>query len=102
MARGDVMEFPDGPRVFAPKLVGQGLTGGLGEECPNDVGVGDIGHRVALLGESPDVVTERLPLLLLAAPEVTRIAGTLIHVGRVLSIWWPGANSRNGAPKYKY
>jgi len=57
---------------------------------------------VALLGESRDVITEKLPLLLLAAPEVTRIAGTLIHVGRVLSIWWPGANSRNGAPKYKY
>jgi hypothetical protein len=36
----------------------QGLTGGPRKECPDDIGVGDIGQLVALPGEASNVLTK--------------------------------------------
>ena len=46
------------------------LAGGAGNEGSDDVGVCDVGELGALLGESPDEVSEGLIGLLPAAPEV--------------------------------
>jgi len=50
------------------------LAGGAGNEGPNDVRVGDVGELGALLGESPDEISERFVRLLSAAPEVLGIS----------------------------
>ena len=50
---------------------------------PDDVGVGDVGQGVALLVEAPDIITERLPLLLLAAPVLPGVTRTLVHALKV-------------------
>ena len=39
----------------------QGLTGGPGQESSYDVGVGDVGQLVALLGEGLDVPMKSFP-----------------------------------------
>jgi hypothetical protein len=54
--------------------VHQLFTGGAGDECPNDVGVCDVGELGALLGEAYDEVSERFVKLLVAAPEVLEVA----------------------------
>jgi len=46
------------------------FAGGTGDEGSDDVGVRDVGELGALLGESPDEVSEGLIRLLPAAPEV--------------------------------
>jgi len=48
----------------------QFLAGGTRDEGSDDVGVRDVGELGALLGESPDEVSEGLIRLLPAAPEV--------------------------------
>ena len=48
----------------------QFLAGGTGDEGSDDVGVGDVGELGALLGESPNEVSEGFIRLLPAAPEV--------------------------------
>jgi len=46
------------------------LTGGTGNESSDDVGVRDVGELGALLGETPNEVSEGLIGLLPATPEV--------------------------------
>jgi hypothetical protein len=46
------------------------LTGGAGDEGSNDIGVRDVGELGALLGETPDEISERLIRLLSTTPEV--------------------------------
>ena len=55
------------------KLVHQHLVDGAGDECPDDIGVGDVGELGALLGETPHEVSERLIMLLPATPKVTGV-----------------------------
>ena len=76
---GDVKELLGGSRILASELANQGLAGGPREECPNDVGIGDVGQRVSLLGEALDVLVQRLPLLLLVALEIPQVVGMLVH-----------------------
>jgi len=52
------------------------LAGGAGDEGPDDVEVCDVGELGALLGESPDEVTEGLVRLLSAALEVLGVSRT--------------------------
>jgi hypothetical protein len=39
----------------------QGLASGLGQESPDDIGVGDVGQLVAMPREAPDVLAESVP-----------------------------------------
>jgi hypothetical protein len=50
--------------------VNQGLVGSSGQECANDVDVGDVGQLIALPREASDVVEERLIWLLSIVLEV--------------------------------
>jgi len=52
------------------------LAGGTGDEGSDDVGVCDVGELGALLGESPNEVSEGLIGLLSAAPEVLGVPRT--------------------------
>jgi len=56
MVSGDVEQVVVGMGLQASKLVDQGLTGRLGEECVDDVRVDDIREGVTSLGEPTDVV----------------------------------------------
>ena len=56
------------------KLVDQGLTGRPGEECADDVHVGDIREGVASMEEPIDVIPQGLAGLLLAALEVPGVS----------------------------
>jgi hypothetical protein len=71
---GDVHQLarPGGGLAF--QLAHQVAAGGAGEECANDVRVGDVGQLGALLRESPDVVLERLSRLLPATSEVPGVS----------------------------
>jgi len=76
MASGDVEELLGGSRALASQLVNQGLAGGPGQKSSYDVGVGDIGQLIALLGEAPDIPTKSFLGLLSAVfeiPWVTRM-----------------------------
>jgi hypothetical protein len=70
VAGGDVVELLGGSWTFLPQFVNQGLVGGPGQESADNVGVGDVGQLVALLGEASDVVTEGLIRLLPIVLEV--------------------------------
>jgi hypothetical protein len=61
------------------QLSDQLFAGGTREEGHNHVRVGDVGELGTLPGETPDVILEGFTWLLLAAPEVPRVAGA--HVG---------------------
>jgi len=60
---------------LASELVYKLFAGGASDECLDDIGVGDVGELGALLGETPDEVSERLVRLLAAAPEVPGVPG---------------------------
>ena len=64
MAGGDVEELLGGAQALMSHLVNQGLAGGPRQESSYDVGIGDVGQLVALLGEAPDVPTKSFPGLL--------------------------------------
>ena len=64
MAGGDVEELLGGSRTLMSQLVNRGLVGGPRQESSYDVGVGDVGQLVALLGEAPDVPMKSFPRLL--------------------------------------
>jgi hypothetical protein len=51
----------------------QVAASGAGEECPDDVRVGDIGQLGALLWKPPDVLSQGLPWLLAVAPKIPRV-----------------------------
>ena len=51
------------------------LASGAGNEGPDDIRVCDVGELGALLGETPDEVTERLISLLPATPMVPGVLG---------------------------
>ena len=70
MAGGDVKELLGGSRALTSQLVNQGLTGSPGQESSYDVGGGDVGQLIALLGEASDVPTKSFPGLLLAVFEI--------------------------------
>ena len=50
------------------------LESGAGDERPNDVGVRDVRELGALLGETPNEVSERLIRLLMVAPRVLGVS----------------------------
>jgi len=52
------------------------FVGCASNEGSDDVGVCDVGKLGALLGESPDEISERLVRLLPAAPEIPGISRT--------------------------
>ena len=61
----------------------QGLAGGPEQESSYDVGVGDIGQLVALLGEAPDVPMKGfpgLPLTIFEIPWVPRMCICALEV----------------------
>jgi len=67
---GDVEQLAGACGGLATELVYQFLAGCTGDEGSDDVGVHDVGELGALVGESPDEVSERLIGLMAAAPEV--------------------------------
>ena len=56
VVRGDIEQVARGLGLQTSKLVDQGFTGRLREECVDDVRVDDIRERVASLGEPIDVI----------------------------------------------
>ena len=71
---GNVEQLAGACGGLTSKPVHQLLASGVSDECPNDVGVCDVGELGALLGETPDEVSERLVRLLPAAREVPRVS----------------------------
>jgi hypothetical protein len=67
---GDVHQLARPGGGLATQLAHQVAVGGAGEERADDIRIGDVGQLGALLGESPDVVLERLSRLLAAASEI--------------------------------
>ena len=67
---GNVLQLTSARGGLAPELVYQLLAGCATNEGSNDVGVRDVGELDALLGESPDEVSERLVRLLPVALEI--------------------------------
>ena len=57
----------------------QGLTCGPRKERPNDVGIFHVGDSIALLGEAPDVLMERLSRLLLTVLEVPWVSKAFVR-----------------------
>jgi hypothetical protein len=70
---GDVHQFARLGGSLASQFAHQVSTSGAGEECPNDVRVGDVGQLGALLGKPPDVLSQGFPWLLAVAPEIPRV-----------------------------
>ena len=79
MVGGDVKDFLRGLRALVAYLVNQGLTCGPRKERPNDVGIFHVGDSIALLGEAPDVLMERLSRLLLTVLEVPWVSRAFEH-----------------------
>jgi hypothetical protein len=82
LARGvvhrNVNDLLGGSRALAPQFVNQGIAGGPAQESPNHVGIDDVGKRVALLGEAPNVLAESFPWLLPAVLEIPWVSGVFI------------------------
>jgi hypothetical protein len=70
---GDVHQLGRPGGGLATQLAHQVAAGGAGEERADDIWIGDVGQLGALLGESPDVVSERLSRLLAAALEIPKV-----------------------------
>jgi len=73
---GNVEQLAGARGGLATELVYQLLTGGAGDEGPDDVGVCDVGELGALLGESLDEILEGLIRLLPTTPKVPGISKT--------------------------
>jgi hypothetical protein len=67
---GYVHQFARLGGSLASQFAHQVPTSGAGEECPDDVRVGDVGQLDALLGKPSDVLSQGFPWLLAAAPEI--------------------------------
>jgi hypothetical protein len=67
---GDVHQFARPGGSLASQFAHQVSTSGAGEECPDDVRVGDVGQLAALLGKPPDVLSQGFFWLLAAALEI--------------------------------
>ena len=78
MAGGDVGELLGGSWALTSQLVNQGLTGGPRQESSYDVGIGDVGQLIALLGEVPDLPTKSFPGLLSTVFEIPWVPRTCI------------------------
>jgi hypothetical protein len=67
---GDVHQFARLGGSLAPQFAHQVPARGAGEECPDDVRVGDVGQLGALLRKPSDVLSQGFPWLLAVASEV--------------------------------
>ena len=56
-----------------------GLVGGPRQEGSYDVGIGDVGQLIALLGEVPDLPTKSFPGLLSTVFEIPWVPKTLVR-----------------------
>jgi hypothetical protein len=67
---GNVHQFARLGGSLAPQFAHQVPARSAGEECPDDVRVGDVGQLGALLRKPPDVLSQGFPLLLATASEI--------------------------------
>ena len=81
---GDIEQLASAHGGLTPELVYQLLTGGAGDEGSDDVEVRDVGELGALLGETPDEISERLIRLLSTAPEVPGVPRAYVCALEVL------------------
>jgi hypothetical protein len=70
---GDVHQLAHLGGSLATQFAHQVATSGAGEECPDDIRVGDVGQLGALLRKPLDVVSQGFPWLLAAALEIPRV-----------------------------
>jgi hypothetical protein len=70
---GDVHQLARPGGSLATQFAHQVAASGAGEECPDDIRVGDVGQLGALLRKSPDVLPQGFPWLLAAASEIPRV-----------------------------
>jgi hypothetical protein len=71
---GDVEEFLHGLWLVMAELMHQRSTVHARPECRDDVGIADLGEFMALSRETPDVVPQGFPFLLLATLQIPGIA----------------------------
>jgi hypothetical protein len=67
---GYVHQFARLGGSLASQFAHQVPASGAGEECPDDVRVGDVGQLDVLLWKPLDVLSQGFPWLLAAAPEI--------------------------------
>jgi hypothetical protein len=70
---GDVHQLARLGGSLAAQFAHQVVASGAGEECPDDIRVGDVGQLGALLRKPPDVLSQGFPWLLAAASEIPRV-----------------------------
>ena len=78
VAGSNVEELLGGSRSLMSQLVNQVLVGGPRQEGSYNVGIGDVGQLVALLGEAPNVLTKSFPRLLSTVFEIPRVPRTRV------------------------
>jgi hypothetical protein len=66
----NVHQFAHRDGSLAPQFAHQVSASGAGKESPDDIRVGNVGQLGALLRKPPDVLSEGLPWLLVAASEI--------------------------------
>jgi hypothetical protein len=67
---GYVHQFAHLDGSLASQFAHQVSASGAGEECPDDIRVGDVGQLGALLRKPPDVLSQGFSWLLAAASEI--------------------------------
>jgi hypothetical protein len=67
---GDVHQLARLGGSLATQFAHQVTASGAGEECPDDIRVGDVGQLGALHRKPPDILSQRFPWLLAAASEI--------------------------------
>ena len=78
VAGGDVERLLGGSWALMSQLMNQELVDGLGQESSYDIGFGDIGRLVVLLGEAPDVPTKGFSGLLSIVFEIPWVPRTRV------------------------
>jgi hypothetical protein len=82
---GDVHQFARLGGSLASQFAHQVSASGVGEECPDDVRVGDVGQLDALLRKPLDVLSQGFPWLLAAALEIPRVPRAHVHTLEISS-----------------
>jgi hypothetical protein len=82
---GDVHQFARLGGSLAPQFAHQVATSGAGEECPDDIRVGDVGQLGVLLWKPSDVFLQGFPWLLAAASEILGVPRAYVRTLEVSS-----------------
>jgi hypothetical protein len=82
---GDVHQLARLGGSLAAQFAHQVAASGAGEECPDDIRVGDVGQLGALLRRPPDVLSQGFHWLLAAASEILGVPRAHVHALEISS-----------------